>query len=164
VYLFDVETRRPVATCEGHTAAIVSLGWRDDGLTLISGSTSEVCVWDALTGRLVRTIAADGGAISTDGLLIASRGQTAIRIRHTEDGKLLRTIVTLRDKQYAAISPDGHFSGSPGVEQEFVYVVQTDTGQETLTPDEFAAKYGWENDPNRMNPESASVAPSEGRP
>ena len=38
-------------------------------------------------------------------------------------------------------------AGSPGVEKEFVYVVQTDTGQETLAPEEFALKYGWKNDP-----------------
>jgi hypothetical protein len=129
---------------------VVSLGWADGGKTLISGSASEVCVWDAGSGTLLRTIADDGGAISADGRLIASRGQSAIRIRQTEDGRLLRTIVSLRDKQYAAISPDGHFSGSPDVEQEFVYVVQTDAGQETFAPAEFAKKYGWKNDPSKV--------------
>ena len=35
-------------------------------------------------------------------------------------------------------------------EQDLVYVVQTCAGQETLTPAEFAGKYAWENDPNKV--------------
>ena len=31
-----------------------------------------------------------------------------------------------------------------------VHIVQTDQGQETLTPEEFAKKYGWKNDPERV--------------
>jgi hypothetical protein len=49
-----------------------------------------------------------------------------------------------------AISPDGHIRGTPGAEKELVYVVVTDTGQETLTPAEFAQKYGWKNDPEKV--------------
>jgi hypothetical protein len=36
------------------------------------------------------------------------------------------------------------------VQKEFVYVVQTDTGQETLTPEEFSNRYGWKNDPEKV--------------
>lgn len=149
LHLFDVESKRLVATCEGHTEPADTLGWADGGKTLISGNASEVCVWDPASGKLLRTISDDGGAISADGRLVASRGESAIRLRQIEDGKLLQTIVSLRDKQYAAISPDGHFRGSPDVEQEFVYVVQTDQGQETFTPEEFSKRYGWKNDPSK---------------
>ena len=48
------------------------------------------------------------------------------------------------------ISPDGHFTGSPGVEEELVYLVQTDEGQETLSPAELEEKYGWKNDPSTV--------------
>ena len=44
----------------------------------------------------------------------------------------------------------GHYHGTPRIEREIVYVVQTDRGQETLTPDGFTAKYGWKNDPERV--------------
>lgn len=149
VHVFDVEAKRILFTCEGHTAAVVALGWSDGSKTLLSGSVNEVRVWDAKSGKLLRTISDDGGAISSDGRLVASRGQSAIRIRQTENGQLLHTIVSLRDKQHAAISPDGHFQGSPHVEDEFVYVVQTDQGQETLTTAEFSKRYGWKNDPSK---------------
>ncbi|MCY2991908.1 MAG: hypothetical protein NTY19_29125 [Planctomycetota bacterium] len=42
-------------------------------------------------------------------------------------------------------------AGSPGVEKEFVYVVQTDAGQETLKPEEFTRKYGWKNDSSKAS-------------
>ena len=74
-----------------------------------------------------------------------------------------RTLLALRDQQYAAISPDGHFAGSPDVEQEFVYVVLTDQGEQlTLTPVEFAEKYGWKNDPAKvaLTAEAAQQGPN----
>ena len=44
-----------------------------------------------------------------------------------------------------------HNRGSCGIESEIVYVVQTDKGQETLTPEEFAKRYNWKNDPTRAS-------------
>ena len=58
--------------------------------------------------------------------------------------------MTLRQDQHLAVSPDGHYRGTPRVEWELVYVVQTDRGQETFTPEEFAQKFGWKNDPKRV--------------
>jgi hypothetical protein len=54
------------------------------------------------------------------------------------------------DEKTLAIHADGHYRGSPRVEKELVYVVQTDKGQETLTPEEFAQRYHWKNDPTRV--------------
>jgi WD40 repeat protein len=159
VYLFDVEAKRILAVCEGHTDMVFSLGWSDGSKTLLSGSPDETRVWDARSGKLLRTIADDGGAFSADGRLVASRGDSAVRIRQTDDGRLLRTILSLRDKQYAAISPDGHFRGSPDVEKEFVYVVQTDDGQETLTPAEFSKRFQWTNDSEKVQISPPASAP-----
>jgi len=36
------------------------------------------------------------------------------------------------------------------IEDELVYVIKTDEGQETLTPTEFAKTYGWQNDPQQV--------------
>ena len=38
----------------------------------------------------------------------------------------------------------------PRIEQELVYVGQTDHGQETLTPEEVDTKYGWKNAPDQV--------------
>jgi len=55
------------------------------------------------------------------------------------------------------LRPEGHYYGSRGVEKHLVYVVQTDEGQETLTPREMEAKYGWKNDPSRAQPPVTDV-------
>jgi hypothetical protein len=50
------------------------------------------------------------------------------------------------------LSPGGHFRATKGVdpERELVYVVQTAAGQQALTPSQFAAEYGWKNDPDKV--------------
>ena len=41
-------------------------------------------------------------------------------------------------------------SGSPGVEEQIVYVaLHEDGSQRTYTPAEFAAKFGWKNAPEK---------------
>ena len=44
----------------------------------------------------------------------------------------------------------GHYRGSPGVEDQIVYVAMHEDGsQRTDTPAEFAAKFNWKNDPEK---------------
>ena len=44
----------------------------------------------------------------------------------------------------------GHDRGSPGVEDHILYVTQLDDGSNvTLTPAEFATRFGWKNEPER---------------
>jgi hypothetical protein len=51
-----------------------------------------------------------------------------------------------------AVGAVGHYRCTPGVERDLVYVVQTDDGQQTYTPEEFARKYAWKNDPEQVRP------------
>jgi eukaryotic-like serine/threonine-protein kinase len=66
-----------------------------------------------------------------------------------ETGKRLGTLIPgLTDKHWICIGPSGHYAGSVGVEEHFVYVAMTDVGhQEIYPPAEFARRYGWKNDP-----------------
>jgi formylglycine-generating enzyme required for sulfatase activity/WD40 repeat protein len=68
-----------------------------------------------------------------------------------ESGKRLGTLIPgLADKHWICIGPSGHYVGSVGVSEHFVYVAMTDDGQqETYTPAEFARRYGWKNDSAR---------------
>ena len=44
----------------------------------------------------------------------------------------------------------GHYRGSPGVEDQIVYVaLLPDGSQRTYTPAEFAKTFGWKNDPEK---------------
>jgi WD40 repeat protein len=50
-----------------------------------------------------------------------------------------------------AIGVNGHYRGPKWIEEEIVYLVETEGGrQETYTPAEFAKKFGWKNDPEKV--------------
>ncbi len=171
-YISDVQSGRLLVTFKNSFASC-SLRWLADGKTLICASNYRVCMWDTHSSKFLREIEVGvhndkihttssthnnaGHSVSSDGRLIAIQFPNMIRLRSLADGQLLRTLAVLRDGQSAIINPDGHFHGTPGVEDEFVYVVQTDTGQQTLTPEEFTKKYGWKNDPTKVGIRKSEV-------
>lgn len=53
-------------------------------------------------------------------------------------------------EELLVLSPEGHYRGGPDSENELVYVVQTDQGQETFTPAEFSKHFNWKNDPDKV--------------
>lgn len=73
-----------------------------------------------------------------------------VRFLETQTGRPRGVWMPLLNDHWVPLSADGHYRGTPRVERELVFVVQTDQGQETLTPEEFATKYGWKNDPERV--------------
>ena len=87
-----------------------------------------------------------------DGRVIGVEDENAERLRFLQAGTLARAaFLLLKDQQYVVISPHGHCRGTAGLGRELVYVVQTDRGQETLTPEVFAKEYGWTNDPTQCD-------------
>ena len=72
-----------------------------------------------------------------------------MRLHDTQSGRASATWVVLRDRRWLANNSDGHYCGSPGVEDDLAYVVQTDQGQETLTAEQFSSRYGWKNNPEK---------------
>lgn len=81
-------------------------------------------------------------------------------------GEVRARLVPFHGSDYLPISADGHYRASPAVERELLYVGQTDAGQQLFRPDEFEAKYGWKNDPTKVQPlgkpvpESKPAAPT----
>lgn len=74
-----------------------------------------------------------------------------VEISETQTGRTLRSLLSLGDDKFLALTPDGHYRGSPGIEDELVYVALTEDGvQLTLAPQEFSEKYGWKNDPEKV--------------
>ncbi|MCY2990547.1 MAG: WD40 repeat domain-containing protein [Planctomycetota bacterium] len=153
LYLWDAKSYQPEGDSKLSDVCWLdrpTLAWVNDA-TMVCGNTDYTAIWDSKQARLMRPVLSHRGnnpwPVSVAKDVIAFPGPSLVRLHRIADGALLRTVVSLRDHQYAVISPEGHFAGSPDVEREFVYVVQTDTGQETLTPEEFTRKYGWTNDP-----------------
>jgi serine/threonine protein kinase/WD40 repeat protein len=71
---------------------------------------------------------------------------------NTATGQPLGTLVILTGGKHLFISPEGHYSGSAGIEKELVYVAQTAEGQEMLSPAEFSKRFGWKNNPALATP------------
>ncbi|MFP3042600.1 caspase family protein [Treponema primitia] len=59
-------------TLSGHTGEVYFTAYSPDGSRIISGSDRDVKIWDAETGRELRTIAASGRGYSADGKRIFS--------------------------------------------------------------------------------------------
>jgi len=152
VFVWDVASGQVRRTCsdpDGNWAC--SLRWLHDGRTLVKSHVNGIHVWDVESGKLLHRIASSADDVSADGRLAVWGIGSAIRVLGLPDGRTLTTLLCLRDEQFALISPEGHYRGTPGVEKELVYVVQTDQGPETLTPEEFSKKYGWKNDPEKVS-------------
>jgi WD40 repeat protein len=132
---------------------VFSVAYSPDGATWAAADrrgTVQICDGESYQPRL--TLPGGCGALMPDGRLIGVEGESADRLRFLQNGTLAHTaIVLLKDQQHVVISPHGHCGGAAGVGEELVYVVQTDRGQATLTPEVFAKEYGWTNDPTQCD-------------
>ncbi|HVW01014.1 MAG TPA: WD40 repeat domain-containing protein, partial [Planctomycetaceae bacterium] len=67
--------------------------------------------------------------------------------RRRYEGTLLPLI---DNKDHLCIGPDGHYRGSPGIEQHLVYIAEHEDGRlETYSPADFVRRFGWQNNPER---------------
>jgi WD40 repeat protein len=91
-----------------------------------------------------------------------SIGINALPIWETASGRVQATLLTYQCKDrpiHFTMDSSGNYAWLTEDTDEMVFVVGTDQGQETLTPDEFSRRYGWKNDPTKMRlvPESVSA-------
>ncbi len=147
--LFEVKSGKLVNTCP--VQDVQHLVWLDNHRIAAKDGEDHSHVWDVPSNEVAQADDLDASTFSTSAATQYNVHRNAIRPQRLADGQSPPTILALPDKQYALIGSEGHFTGSPGVEKELVYVVQTDEGQETLTPEEFANKYGWKNDPAKVS-------------
>jgi WD40 repeat protein len=182
--VYDAESGQLLNRIRHGSGSTELIGWTENGRLLawsvrgsvrLSSLDSEVPVRELtfLDSNLpVRDLKLGCGCVSPDGRYLASfnlvNPGNSIQLRSLEDGRHLCTLLVLRDDQYAFITPEGHWAGTPGIEKELVYVVQTNEQQEVLTPEEFAKRFGWKNNPDkamataeggRARPESGGQKP-----
>jgi WD40 repeat protein len=133
-----------------------TISYSADGKVVTTlGTDGTIRTWDAVSGKSLterRSHPTECAKVyvSPDRKFLASAtNRTVVHLWRADTAEALMAVVPLNDG-LVYISPDGHYRGSPDVEKELVYVVQTDQGQETLTPAEFAKKYNWKNDPSKV--------------
>ncbi len=129
------------------------LRWSQDGQEVIFlDSHGKMTFLDPVSGpkRHGAVVPTADCSLTPDRKLVAFPVANAIQLLQVEDGKPHGTLVALRENQALMLTPDGHYKATPMAEPMLVYIVQTDQGQETLIPEEFAKRYGWKNDPSRV--------------
>lgn len=171
VRVWEIATGKPHQLLAAHDHGSQCVAFSLDGKTLIAGGgpgDGRLRAWNVETGQLVyeqdfaqagQRIAAV--AVSPDGKLLAvARQDGTVQLCELSSGRALRALPKAKDKR-VPVSPAGHLPSSPGAVEEFVYIVQTDAAQTSLTPQQFAKQYAWKNEPQKA---TGSVATSGAKP
>ena len=115
--------------------------------------------------RMPWTARVAGLAWSPDRRVFASTASdNMIRFFTPSDGRLLAVLATLgfKERRALAFTPEGHYRTWRRFPEPLVYVGLTPSGEQlTLTADEFASQYGWNNDPAKvaLTSSAASLEP-----
>jgi WD40 repeat protein len=165
IRLWDVETGRTKDVLRGHAAPVLAVAWLDEQTLASVGVDAKNIVWDTATGTktgfdspYLKMHSFNGvfwkmARFSPNGEILATSSDHAIRFQNVRTGTHRGSLVIVPSEppMPIAISTEGHYDGPQGAIREIVYVVQTAAGQATLSPSEFAKKYGFENNPGRVH-------------
>jgi hypothetical protein len=131
------------------------------GTTIAFATSDGIVLWDA-NKRAVRRKVGNGPMYAVAWSLPLHRLITTqddrVAIYDVPTGELLASqIIWWGAGKHLFLSPEGHVQCSPGMSEDVVYVALADDGRQlTLRPAEFAATYGWKNDPGRIRLSSAA--------
>ena len=134
----------------------VNDGEMPTGGTTIAFATSDgIVFWDADKQAVQKKIGTGpiysvAWSLPLHRLIAAQDDRLAIY--DEPSGELLASqIIWWGPGKHLFLSPEGHIRCSPAMSEDVVYVALTDDGRQvTLRPAEFAAAYGWKNDPERI--------------
>ena len=162
IRLWDIQSARarrilknPSSTSRG-VQIFSSIAWSPDGTTLASGDfDGNIQIWDPNSSQPLHSFKACCGRVtslswSPDGLLLVSGGDDGTaRVWDIRNGYQPYAVLLPLWGSIGpgiAFNPEGDYRGPPGIEEHLIYVVQTDSGQELLTPRKYANRYGWVNE------------------
>jgi len=154
--VFDVESEKQVYSLPGS-----ALAWSSNGRHVFANRGSTILVCDADSGKTIAEFVGRHAGASTpaacecspDSRLCASGdAYGVVWIWETATGKPRAVLLSFTDGGCVAISPEGHIRATGDVEDHIRYVALTNSGEQlTFTPAEFAERYGWKNDPEKVS-------------
>lgn len=87
---------------------------------------------------------------SADSKAFASACQKVIRLWDAKSRRAILTLLPVLDAGHIAVNYNGHFRMPEGLDAEKEIVYLSADGPDVLAPSEFAEKYGWKNDPDKV--------------
>jgi len=128
----------------------------DGGLVAAGDSTGQIHVWDPNARYPLKSFTGHFGSVtslnwSIDGRILMAGGDDgttrAWDVRNEFQDYLVLLPLWGSMATGLAINPEGDYRGPPGVTDHLVHVVQTDVSQTLATPQVFANRHGWFNEP-----------------
>lgn len=144
VYLINADTGE-FSEIGVHRSNQGSAVWSADGTLLITGTDESLIGWSYPERRQLWSLPNDGVqgsslALGPDDQSLLAASNTGLKVIDLESLRTKRTYLMFEDGENAVIDESGIWTGSPGVSDKLLYVVDTRDGQELLTPDEFAKR------------------------
>lgn len=139
----------------GSPPSVTALAWSTKGETIASGRGNHTAqIWNLQTGKTIHSVATMAPVqevmwSDSNRTLAVGTTDRCVRFFDTASGKIRTTLITDAD-QVPAVSAEGHYRAVPDTEPELVYIVQTETTQDTYSPAEFAKKFRWKNAPKEV--------------
>lgn len=141
--------------------AAPDLLWFPDARSIAGASWGKVYCWDVDTGLLQHLLEPEDQIARSFTADLAGKSLDIVKAGH-RDGPAEYQLLDPDTRQAAGmaftvagqpvlLNAEGHYYCPTDVSEQLVYIVLTEQGrQEMLTPDEFAARHGWRNDPARV--------------
>jgi len=173
----DVQTKEVIHIWISDQGRVWNMLWQPGGHVLATaGARNGVRYWSAEQGKLLRqedaslhelsrhetrlgparctSVSPQFRDIAPDGRrLIADVGGSVAAIQNIQSEEIELFLCPLSGSNWLAINArNGHLTGEYSPTETPVYVVQVGERQENLAPDEFAARFGWQNQPDLVRP------------
>ncbi|WP_020473801.1 WD40 repeat domain-containing protein [Zavarzinella formosa] len=155
IRIYQASTGKLIALQEslGSPPEVTALAFSPDGNTILSGRSNHTLqLWSGKTAMMTPiqsvTVGAPvhSAAYSTDGKTFAT-GSLDRCVRFWDANAKVKAVAVAETEQLIFISADGHYRTTSDAEELLVAVVLTENSMQTLTPKEFAAKFGLKNIP-----------------
>ncbi len=161
--VWNLRTGRATKVLGDARHPIEVVAWSPDGKVIAAaenpagGGAGAIRLWNVRARRTSGVLRGHATAVrnlawSRDGRKLLSAGERLLRLWDVPALRPEMTVLPVGAFGDVMVRSDGHFRASENVdaEKDLVYVVTTESGQEVLAPSQFAAKYGWKNDPNQV--------------